>query len=523
MSNNDYPSQQRSVSLPINELDRALRSHSAGTDDYRFPLTPNLNRGSVLQGDGKTSGEQERPRRATLSGVWSPGRAPGYTDWTGLSPRPASSHARGSKVNRNDEIEGPVGIALTSGSHPKRRSRSAGELRAFTTIGLGMRGRSDRGRNWVEGERPAMLSLTPTIIDVYQPAVDPLTPSTIEGKSPAVAFPLTPYIKGIEEQTSPDEDTTQNQVPEMPWPFNFGPVIEIAGGKVPQNNMLEVRMQKLEGRMDEIEEIVFRSGGPTLEGRLFDRKVGLKGLERERSPSSTRPRTAGSELSMSTQQRFRDMQQPQICEGLTSQGNVKPSSYDSRRPSIISKNTSYQPSSNNEPFPQFLASSEKKISTTHHASRPLSNSTTIRGFLSTSPTIPNDSTRTEENYASLLNMILAEQAARLELEATVLKLQQRLQTMAWASYPGHSSNLTKLQDESRADGQFLDLEHDESSLDDGQYTNEEFPTPNEGTRLFGDEIFGGVTHNKTTSRSAPRVVSLSQMTLGRRSQPGLDF
>jgi hypothetical protein len=211
MTNNDNPSQQRSVSLPINELDRALRSHSTAADDYRFPLTPNLNRTSILQGDGKLSDEQEKPRRATLSGVWSPGRVPGYTDWTGLSPRPASSHARGSKVNPEDEVEGPVGIALTSGSHPKRRSRSAGELRALTTTGLGMRDRSDEGRFWPESVRPAMLPLTPIIIDVDNPAVDPLTPSTMEGKSPAVAFPLTPSIKGVEEPISPDdEDTAQS-------------------------------------------------------------------------------------------------------------------------------------------------------------------------------------------------------------------------------------------------------------------------------------------------------------------------
>ena len=524
ISNNDKPSQQRSVSLPINELDRALRSHSAAADDYRFPLTPNLNRGPILQGDGKTSDEQEKPRRATLSGVWSAGRAPGYTDWTGLTPRPASSHARGSKVNSDDGMEGPVGIALTSGSYPKRRSRSAGELRALTTSGLSMRDRNDEGRYWVEGERPALLPLTPTIIEVDQPAADPLTPSTVEGRSPAVAFPLTPSIKGVEEPISPDdEEAAQGQIPEMPRPFNFGPVIEIVENRPTESNTLQERMQKLESRMDEIESIIFRSGGHTLASRPFDRDAGFKGLGRERSPSSTRPRTANSELSISKQQKFRDMQQPRVSEGLTSQDSVKPPFYDSRRPSTISTNTSYQPSSDNQPFPQSLTCPEQKLMTTHHTLRPLSNSTTIRGYPSTPPTIPNDSTQTEENYTSLLNMILAERAARLELESLVLKLQQRLQTMAWTSYSGAGSGPTKPRREGMVAGQFLDLEQDDSSLDDGQYTNEEFRTPNEETGLFGDEIFGGVAHNKTASRSAPRVVSLSQMTLGRSAQPGLGF
>jgi hypothetical protein len=281
-------------------------------------------------------------------------------------------------------------------------------------------------------------------------------------------------------------------------------------------------MQKLEDRMDEIEKFMFRSGGPSLAGRSVD--VTLRGVERERSPSSIRPRTANSELSVSKQQKFRDMQQPRISEGLTSQGSVKPSSYDSRRPSTISTNTSYQPSFDNEPFPQSLTSSDQKGMAAHHnTTRPLSNSTTIRGFPSTPPTIPNDSIPTEENYASLLNMILAERAARQELEAMVLKLQQRLQTMAWTSYSSPGPNPAKPRGDGRVDGQFLDLEHDDSSVDDGQYTNEEFRTPNEEAGLFGAEVFGGAAHNKSTSRSAPRVVSLSQMTLGRSSQPGVGF
>jgi hypothetical protein len=218
------------------------------------------------------------------------------------------------------------------------------------------------------------------------------------------------------------------------------------------------------------------------------------------------------------------MQQSRVSEGVTSQGSGKPSSYDSGRPLTISTNTSYQPSFDNELFPQSLTSGEQKLLTTHQStSRPLSNSTTIRGIPSTPPTIPNDSNRVEESYTSLLNMILAEREARQELEAVVLKLQQRLQTMAWTSRSGPGSNPAKQLGDGRADGQFLALEQDDSSLDDGQYTNEEFRTPIEETGLFGDEIFGDVEQDKTASRTAPRVMSLSQMTLGRGTQPGLGF
>ena len=497
-----------------------MRPHSTSTDDFRFPLTPNLNRGSVIQGDGKSKDDQDKPRRATLSGVWSPSRVPGYTDWTGLSPRPASSHARGSKVGAEEETEGAVGIALTSGSHPKRRSRSAGELRALTTTGFNVNNRGDGVRYWADGERRAMLPLTPTIIETEHPVV-PLTPSTFEGRSPVA--PLTPSIKEAPEvpMLPHEEDAAEDQVPESPKPFSFGPMIEMARKTMIQNNTLQERMQKLEGRINEMEKTINRQVKQAVADQLAAHDLTRKDLERERSPSSIRPRTGNSELSLPGQPKIRDVQQPRVSEGLTSQGSGKPSSYDSRRPSTISTNTSYQPSSDTEHLPQSLTSADQKIVTTHqNIARPLSNSTTIRGFSSTPPKFPNDSSiPTDGNYTSLLNMILAEREARQDLEVVVLKLQQRLQTIAWTSSPGPAKPLGEGGDR----GQFLDLDQDDSSIDDGQYTNEDFRTPNEETGLFGDEIFGDVTHNRTVPKTAPRVVSLSQMTLGRGVQPGLGF
>jgi hypothetical protein len=127
----------------------------------------------------------------------------------------------------------------------------------------------------------------------------------------------------------------------------------------------------------------------------------------------------------------------------------------------------------------------------------------------------------EGTYTSLLNMILAEREARQELEVVVLKLQQRLQTLAWTSSPASGSNRAR---DVRDDGQFLDLDQDDSSIDDGGYANEEYRTPNADTGVFGDDIFGAsAAQNKTTTKTAPRVVSLSQMTLGRGAQPSLGF
>jgi hypothetical protein len=485
-----------------------LRPHSTSTEDFRFPLTPNLNRISGIQ-DGKTKDGDDKPRRATLSGVWSPGRIPGPSDWTGLSPRPASSHARGSKAGAEEENEGAVGIAVTSGSHPKRRSRSAGELRALTTTGLSL------VKPWGEGERRAMLPLTPTIIEV-DPSAAALTPSTLEARSPIV--PLTPSVKEpAEGPVLPvEEDPAEDQVPESPKPFSFGPMIEMARKTMIQNNTLQERMQKLEARMNEMEKIVTRlDSQELLADRLAERDV-----SRNRSPSSNRPKTGNSELSLPGQQRIRDPQLPRASEGLTSQASGKPSSFDSRRPSTISTNTSYQ-QSDNEPLTQSLTSADQKSFIHPSTTRPLSNSTTIRGFPGTPPTFSNDGNMSEGTYTSLLNMILAEREARQELEVVVLKLQQRLQTLAWTSSPASGSNRAR---DVRDDGQFLDLDQDDSSIDDGGYANEEYRTPNADTGVFGDDIFGAsAAQNKTTTKTAPRVVSLSQMTLGRGAQPSLGF
>jgi hypothetical protein len=301
-------------------------------------------------------------------------------------------------------------------------------------------------------------------------------------------------------------------------------MIEMARKTMIQNNTLQERMQKLETRMNEMETTMNRQVKKAVAEQLASQDLTRKGLERERSPSSTRPRTGNSELSLPGQQKFRDAQQPRVSKGLMSQSSGKASSYDSRRPSTISTNTSDQPSSDNEQFPQSLTSADQKIVPTYqNMARPLSNSTTIRGFSSTPPKSLNDSIQTDGNHTSLLNMILAEREARQDLEVVVLKLQQRLQTIAWTSSPGPGSTTAKPLGEGGDRGQFLDLEHDDSSLDDGKYSNEDFRTPNEETGLFGDEIFGDVLHNKTAVKTAPRVVSLSRMTLGRGAQPSLGF
>jgi hypothetical protein len=192
-------SQQRSASLPINEFNRALRSHSTATEDFPLTEASYTNRES-LPVDGST-----KPRRATTpSRLWTPNRALGYGDWTGLSPRPASSHARGSHVISDEEPEGIVGIAL---SHPNRKSRSVGELREPQVMNsVVTRRRSDEIRYWRESYDPAVLS--------------PMSSNKAEAEE---------LILADEADIAQPEDYE-----EPPQPFSFGPIGEMAGMKITQ-------------------------------------------------------------------------------------------------------------------------------------------------------------------------------------------------------------------------------------------------------------------------------------------------
>ena len=147
-------SQKRSASLPINEYNRALRSHSTATEE--FPDAENEKNIESIHAEG-----QRRPRRATTpSRLWTPTQGPAYGDWTGLSPRPASSHARGSRADPDTEAEAVAGIgmAVTSSGHPKRRSRSLGEIREAAAGHTVARRRSDEIRYWRESYDPGILS-----------------------------------------------------------------------------------------------------------------------------------------------------------------------------------------------------------------------------------------------------------------------------------------------------------------------------------------------------------------------------
>ncbi|CAG8950381.1 hypothetical protein HYFRA_00006874 [Hymenoscyphus fraxineus] len=449
--------QKRSASLPIDEYNRALRSHSVlvDPDDFTHRGTPDTNRDSI-QADGRI-----RPRRATTpSRLWTPtkGPPPFAANWTGLSPRPVSSQARGSRTITAEE-EAAIGMAVTSGSHPNRRSRSVGELRAAALRGANVgRRRSDEIRYWRESYDPGVTS--------------PISSNKDD----------TPFEK--------DDYTPQ----ELPQPFNFGPMGEMAGMKITQAASLETRVQRLESKVQKMEKAIIR----------LHRQQSADALQLQDPPrnSKYRPRTGTSEAS---QQKHEPRHRTLAVES-TSQN--RSSSYGSSRAPTIDTNT--YPTSN---LPSTDASN---ISSQNATARPLSTSTTIRGISSNSPTISKDGSFTQEHLSFLTNLIMSEHNARRELETVVRNLQKEISMIRPSTaYPTTNANhaISNHIIQSQR-GSFSNFEGEDSSDEDVRY--DDFRTPNE-EREFQDLHFGDVM-NDDQNTANNRTMSLSRMTVANGMQ-----
>lgn len=227
----------RVTSMPISEFDRALRSHSIGPDDINA-IESARNSVDVLG----SSPLRKRAATATQSRIITGGvpRSRGE-EWAGLSPRPASTHARGSRLG--DDDPDAIGRAITSDSNGdvghKRRSRSLSQLNEVALEAGDGRRRSDEIRYWRQSyDIPAgpqsPLSSAPNEDDIEHN--DAARPSMSIADSSAERIPKTP-----------------------PQPFNFGSLAsmnEMAGMKITQAASLDDRFGHLEARMSKLERVV---------------------------------------------------------------------------------------------------------------------------------------------------------------------------------------------------------------------------------------------------------------------------
>ncbi|KAH8675735.1 hypothetical protein BX600DRAFT_507947 [Xylariales sp. PMI_506] len=210
---------KRSVSLPITEYDRALRSHSIGPNDIiAIESARNSYTGETIK---------YRRRAATTSSKLYTTKSRDFGDLAGLSPRPASAHLKGSENVLGDDDPENIGRAITSDIFMQhRRSRSLSQL-GDAAVGQTQRNRSEEIKYWRQSYDPGFHSPT---------------------SSQANDFDHTGNVS-IDNTPLPAE--TRPRTP--PQPFNFGPLI---GMKITEAASLEDRMAALELHNSKLERLV---------------------------------------------------------------------------------------------------------------------------------------------------------------------------------------------------------------------------------------------------------------------------
>jgi hypothetical protein len=219
--------QKRSISLPVSQYDRALRSHSVGPEDVLAIESARNSLHVDLTVPRRRTGPGENyfvhTRRATDGG------------WMGLSPRPASSQGRTSRNDRHDSDPEDIGRAITCDDIAKRRrSRSLSGLPNLDENRPGTRRRSDEIRYWRESYVPN-----------FGP---PLVASTDLDQMIDVPAPA---------ETTPAASDEQASSPLQPFAFgNIATMNEMAGMKITQAVSMDTRIGNLEARMYRVEDVV---------------------------------------------------------------------------------------------------------------------------------------------------------------------------------------------------------------------------------------------------------------------------
>lgn len=411
-------SPKRSTSLPLTEYDRPLRSHSIGPSDIMAIESVR----NSLQADPSGTGNQARRRAATTTSrllFQSRMRNP---EWgAGLSPRPASTHGRGSsRAATRDDSEDPneIGRAITSDhdaatttTTTKRRSRSLSGLQDLARPET--RRRSDEIRFWRESYLSPLSSHPPDDMDGDETAAHDLS------------APESPFVE------------RPPRTP--PQPFNFGPIattmapnptagIPMVGMKITQVVSVDTRINDLESRANRLETVVdqicdaipgfkpppVRTAKTQVEGSsiLDDRATSAyttapplvaPPIPVSPDPRST-PRYASSRRSIETTD-----SRSQISFG--------------EAPTFIGE---LHPPSSTAAYPQSLTATAHPIL---GALPPPNSNSTVR-VASSLPTLGREGSVNEDPVASLISQLEAERAARQALEAQVKKLSERVNTLS---------------------------------------------------------------------------------------------
>ncbi|KAL2017721.1 hypothetical protein VTK56DRAFT_1746 [Thermocarpiscus australiensis] len=374
-------SPKRSASLPINELDRPLRSHSIGPDDM---MAIESVRNSLHAEAPGASAETEGRRRAATA-VGRTFARPHFSfnpEWgAGLSPRPASAQGRGSQLGGQAEPEDPneIGRALTSdsGSGLRRRSRSLSGLQDLVGARLGRR-RSAEIRYWRESYDQGFMS---RLSSNAQDDIDDA---------------------GMADVSAPESPAVERPPKTPPQPFDFGLLRkEMVGMKITQAADMDIRLGNLESRTSRLERLVDQlRHAVTGVGGAFGGTMRAEVEPPSRDNSKDAARPSSSRRSLETDSRS----QVSFGEAPTYVASLHPPS-----------------SSASRAHPPVTTTASPALRSP--ANRPTSTAT-LRGAGATTP-------QDDHLMVSQLRKELeAERAARQALESQVRKLSERVNTLS---------------------------------------------------------------------------------------------
>lgn len=517
-----------------------MRSHSIGPHD----MTTIEGVRNSLQGDVIGS---SRPRAATTtSRLFTHPRRD--SEWAGLTPRPASTHGRGSRLIPGEEDPSEIGRAITSdsGGGGRRRSRSLSGLNDLAGGRLGQRRRSDEIRYWRESYDPGFLS-----------PLSSNAPDETEGENE----------DGAGGDSVPASPATDRPPKTPPQPFNFGSLTnEMVGMKITQAASLDTRIGGLETRMLKLERVV---------NQLCHSVPGFK------TPLTETPRRGGesphagvtSDPSSFVFNTAAPPMIPAIYQAISNDIPPGSSRYSSSRQSVETDGQSHlsfgeaptfigslYPPSSSATQAQSLTATAPAISP---ANRPDSKST-VRGVASL-PTMGRDAgegsggddAQQQQQQQQLLGQLESERIARQALEAQVKKLSDRLNSLSTTMYalvrdPAKSRSQEHLVPPSplppksapssqptptqkplktlsifegggidstkagrrRGDSRVGDEGDEDDANDDFQTPREEHPRYG----AFGEELRDDDDEDDPKRKKAARTLSLSQLTLGKGTQ-----
>ncbi|KAK4171317.1 hypothetical protein QBC36DRAFT_99115 [Triangularia setosa] len=542
----NHPPAKRSVSLPISEFDRPLRSHSIGPDDI---MAIESARNSIqLQGEGGlfVANPNNRRRAATTTSRMMFQQRLRNPEWgAGLSPRPASAQGRGgsSKEENHAEAHDPdeIGRAITSdsGHGLRRRSRSLSGLQDFANARpVTARRRSDEIRFWRQSYDPTGLM------------------SPLSSNAPDIDD------TGVVDVSAPDSPAVEVPPKTPPQPFNFGLLSkDMLGMKITHAANLDTRVGNLESRTHKLERVVTQlcHSVPGFKGPLGD-------------TTSSTPTTAQNE-SFPVQKKV-SVQQPQFAFSTSTTPPTIPAIYNPIPPTPLRPSSSRRSLETEDRDTHSLLSFGEAPTFIGSLHPPSSSATQARSLTATAPPLPPTSTSTAtlgpanpsaDEIAALKADLASERALRQDLESQVKKLSERLNTLSSTVFamvrspsesrsherlvPAASSSslgtgsplllpnslkttlhvppVTQQQQEQLSVFDESDDDEDEEAktVDVGKEDDEEFQTPLEVVKYgaFGEELKEqeggeegeGGDEEEHKRKKAARTLSLSQLTLGK--------